>query len=312
MRHVFNNHSQCVHVWAANTQSDGRAGNVAFNNGTIYSYGYWPMATFAKNKRGREVVLIREEKYSSSTSQHQSMVWHATSHLTRISLHGNLSNNIDDWYDLAKARRSTMALIVDVLASAKRARKYTEHHVNRAHEYADDFNELLAFVGNRKVKPITWNEDFNAVMSDLMAQTEAQAKRDAKERKARIAAHKKKEAEQKEKAKVNLADWVKGERVPDTWMFRDLPCVLRLHGDLIQTSHGAEVPLSYARRLWTLVSLCRKNGNEYEPKDFEVGAFRLRRVTISGDLEIGCHFIPYESIKPIAEQLNFPMEVEHA
>lgn len=82
MKTVFTNR-QCVHVWAQQSQSEGRSGNrnIFFHDRTIYSYGHhFPMAMFVKNTRGEEAVLITGEKYSSTTAGHVSAVWSAVRH----------------------------------------------------------------------------------------------------------------------------------------------------------------------------------------------------------------------------------------
>jgi len=50
-----------------------KRGNVSYVDRTIYSYGWWPMATLV----GDDAVLIRDERYSVSTSRHQGAVRHA-------------------------------------------------------------------------------------------------------------------------------------------------------------------------------------------------------------------------------------------
>jgi hypothetical protein len=64
---------QTAHVWAAQSQDDGRSsnGNLYFRGRTIYSYrDSWPLACFVRP----DVVLINSEKYSVTTSGHLSDV----------------------------------------------------------------------------------------------------------------------------------------------------------------------------------------------------------------------------------------------
>lgn len=66
MRTVMRNHSEVCQVWAEQQQDCGTAGNISFEGDTIKSYHWWPMARIEG-----EVCLIRDERYSPSTSQHQ-------------------------------------------------------------------------------------------------------------------------------------------------------------------------------------------------------------------------------------------------
>jgi hypothetical protein len=68
----------CAHVWAQQSQEDGRSanGNLFFRGATIYSYGeHFPIARFTDAHVGAErVVLFNSGTYSTTTSQHQSTV----------------------------------------------------------------------------------------------------------------------------------------------------------------------------------------------------------------------------------------------
>lgn len=67
---VFGNTDECCHRWAANTQRDGRAGNVLFADGVIYSSSHFPMTRHVRLPDGRQVIFLTTRKYSSSTSSH--------------------------------------------------------------------------------------------------------------------------------------------------------------------------------------------------------------------------------------------------
>lgn len=313
MRKSFSSIQQCTHVWAQNTQAEGYAGNVSFNNGVIYSYRYWPMAAFVTNDRGEEAVLIRDETYSNSTSRHQSYVWRSLpSYVRKIVLYGDLSNTEREWRPNATMRRMVLQKVADSLGKAKRARKYTQSHLNRAQQYVEAFNELCEFYRAEypDVARIPWGGELDEQIASIEAQAEAQRVRDEAEREERRKALAAERIEQLVKARFALHEWKQGAVVRDPWLLSDLPCALRLvdEGRTIQTSHGAEVPASYARRLWALIGNCRHNNTTYHPENFEVGAFRLRAVEADGTLQIGCHTIPYAATRELAVALGFMSE----
>lgn len=66
MKRVFSSHNEVCKVWASRNQDEGRAGNISFMGDTIYSYGWFEMATFIDDK----TVLVTTDRYSSSTSNH--------------------------------------------------------------------------------------------------------------------------------------------------------------------------------------------------------------------------------------------------
>jgi hypothetical protein len=306
MKRVFGSNYELAHVWASQSQDRGDGNSMHFEGPTVYSFRWWPMATFVKNKKGETRVLVRQEGYGSYTGRHQSYVRSAINHLPTIPVWPGRQNGNMDWLDLPLARKRALEVIAASLASAKRARKYTQMHLDHAQAVADAYNELALFLGG-KFKPIYLDGELDKDIAKLQAEAAAQRKWDAQERKKREAERAAQEEARLVEAKVDLALWLKGGSV-ERWRFNNLPCALRIKDNEIETSHGAAVPLSYARRLWTLIEACRAAHAPYYPKEFTVGSYRLNEVTATGDLQVGCHFIPYESIVPIAVQLGFTTE----
>lgn len=77
MKTVFNN-SELTHIWANQTQEQGRGSNMFFIGDTIYSYGYhFKIAKFTENKFGDKCVFLNCRSYSNTTNKHQSLVWRA-------------------------------------------------------------------------------------------------------------------------------------------------------------------------------------------------------------------------------------------
>jgi hypothetical protein len=80
-RKVFSN-AMVAHVWAQQTNDDGRSsnGNFYFSGRVIYSYGsHFPIAAFVDGVTfdGKAVVLMNNERRSVSTSGHQRYVYSA-------------------------------------------------------------------------------------------------------------------------------------------------------------------------------------------------------------------------------------------
>lgn len=75
MKKVFSN-NEVTHIWAQQTQSEGRGSNIFFEGATIYSYGkHFPIATIEGND-----VLFTLDSYSSTTAAHISRARSAISH----------------------------------------------------------------------------------------------------------------------------------------------------------------------------------------------------------------------------------------
>ena len=86
-----------------------------------------------------------------------------------------------------------------------------------------------------------------------------------------------------------------------------LPCLLRIKGDLIETSQGANCPVKFAKLIWLQVAKCRALKTEWTPngKAINAGHFNVNRIESTGNVKIGCHNIKYGFLKSIARQLNF-------
>lgn len=76
MKTVFSSNSELAHVWAKQSQFEGRANNMFFKRDEIYSYGYHYM--IAKIIPEKNACFINSMGYSNSTSKHTSNVASAT------------------------------------------------------------------------------------------------------------------------------------------------------------------------------------------------------------------------------------------
>lgn len=83
VRRVFD-YAMCAHVWAQQTQEDGRStkGQMYFRDAVIYSYGtHYPIAAFHVAADATRAVLFNSEKNSQTTEGHKHHVRNALSGL---------------------------------------------------------------------------------------------------------------------------------------------------------------------------------------------------------------------------------------
>lgn len=83
---------------------------------------------------------------------------------------------------------------------------------------------------------------------------------------------------------------------------------LRIAGKTIQTSHSAEVPLSVATKLWRLIQVVIKRGEDMTGdfgESVRVGHHTLNAVYKDGSIKVGCHTIAYGELELLAKQLGF-------
>jgi hypothetical protein len=77
---------------------------------------------------------------------------------------------------------------------------------------------------------------------------------------------------------------------------------LRIKGNRLETSHGADVPLADAIRAFRFIKLCREAGREWKAngQQVRVGAFRLDWIDSDGNMKAGCHFFTWPEIERAA------------
>ncbi|RUP22322.1 hypothetical protein [Methylobacterium sp.] len=81
---------------------------------------------------------------------------------------------------------------------------------------------------------------------------------------------------------------------------------LRVRGDVLETSLGAEAPLSHAIKAFRFVKLCRERGEAWHRngRTVRVGHFQVDSIEASGDFVAGCHRINWSEVERIAASLD--------
>lgn len=81
---------------------------------------------------------------------------------------------------------------------------------------------------------------------------------------------------------------------------------LRLQGDLVQTSHGAEFPAAHAKKMFPTILQCVQRGHSWQTHGhiIRLGDFHVERILSNGTVIAGCHTVEYDQVLRIAEQLG--------
>ena len=98
-------------------------------------------------------------------------------------------------------------------------------------------------------------------------------------------------------AKELIENWIAGG--PYNYLIRSAGVLLRVKGDVIETTQGASVPVEAALKMYALI----KAGVGRRLHGHTIGNYTVNNCT-ANDLTIGCHVIPMSEISRIAEQLN--------
>jgi len=282
-----------AHLWAHESQQHARnsKGTLFFRDNTIFSYGeHFAIARIVRS--GQQVaVLFNSRRYSVTTSQHQNMAWSAAQHIspkfTVPSVHGRgrWDDEINHDENLAHYRTA----IDNTALKLCRSRKYKDYAASHLESLVNEANEYATFFGlpQRFAAP-----------SDEAVTKAIRESRDAERKRAEEEQHRR--AEALEHAKEAIAKWKAGEDIRLPWAVHEV--FLRVKGNVMQTSKGAEVPLAHAVRLLPLI----RSGTAYKHNGHteHVGHFRIDEVDKQGNVRVGCHFIKREEIERIATQLG--------
>ena len=292
MKTVFSNHNECAHIWASQSQYEGRAGNIFFEGDTVYSYGrHFPVARFAPEFG--DIVLFTDRGYSNSTAKHKSIIRAAIPSAYAVIYCKDpsrpASHNLDIWARRVARLRGEFSEKKNKLGRAKLASEIFANS-RAAIAYCDALKiDAPGFTCS------TTDED-NSREYGAIAQRERDAKREIKQ------------AEQNKLKALDAAErlplWIAGDSVPlDS--FHLLPTALRIKGEEIQTSRGARIPTSDAVKIYPLLDRAKRSGKTLEAglHNINLGAYRFNSFD-GNTLIVGCHSIAWNEIEKMAIQLN--------
>jgi hypothetical protein len=297
--------AEIPHLWFHQTQSDARSqGNVFFNGDTIYSYGeHFPIARHVKSGR-KTAVLFTTRRYSVTTSGHCSSVRQAIPTGTRVFDVPNVRS--DSWSGNVIDHAGNLTHFVseskESLAKSRRARSSGEWELRAAFGYRETARQYARFfrVPCPKFDFLPAGKELKALKSQIAERAERHKASQA------LAAQRERER-QAERHRIEMLDfaeksalWREGN--PNVRLPWGADTLLRIKGDEVETSRGARVPVSHAKRGLAFVRRVMASGQEYvrNGHTFHLGHYAIDRVETDGTLHAGCHVIKYAEIEALA------------
>jgi len=291
VRTVFSSNNEAAHIWASRSQASGRAGNVFFEDGVIYSYGrHFPVAKFGDDG---VTVLFTNRGYSNSTGKHKSLIRRAIPCDYRVIYCDDPTrshqHNLDVWARTVERLRRDFA-----------AKKLRVSRGNIAVEIFKTCESAIEYCLAMQIAAPEWCNESNDEMIARDYVYELAKARDAKKEAARI--------EREKLAAIDAGDrlamWQAGQNPPQNG-FQYCATVLRLNSDQIQTSRGAQIPVADALKLWPLLVRVKQSGKTLEAglHQIQLGAYRFNSFD-GATLIVGCHSIAWDQLEKMADQLN--------
>jgi hypothetical protein len=339
MKTVFNN-DMCAHVWAQQTQDEGRSGNMSFRGPVAYSYRQ-PVARIvaAPNADRGLVALFTSHQWSFTTTRHVSLYRRAASNycsFTVPDISGGQTSlmhsaNVDHF---KRRYADALAKMLRCPADSWRAREplitlETEARDLQRYELAFGLASTVFDVEGDAARVI---ERQRRILNDPKRAAKREAGRLARERAEAIKAARDLAAERERvsEAAARVAAWRAGadvglhfgdvalaeggslRRLAHNWQIGN---ILRIKGDRIETDAGAECPIrqaQFAMQLWRrIVAACATWTAISDTLPVKLGHFHLDSIDINGNARAGCHFFKraeLEHLEALLSQTETQME----
>jgi hypothetical protein len=334
MKTVFSSSREIPHLWAHQTQSSARAGNVSFEGLKFYSYRT-VIAQLVETKPGQFVAVFDSCRYSVSTAKHQSLAQSAVSHLLRYYVRRARKGN-DSLTPNASDVSEKLREISDTIKECEAGRGSHKARFERMQSVPARVEQVREFAKVFKLGALSLpNEIKKALKPETLAEYQARAAKAeaARNTPAAIAkrakgaeyrARKKAQAEAElqerrriaalafaEQQKEQIALWRTGAKAyfSHGYGMNSIPPMVRLiqddGRDVVETSMGARVPLCAALKLFNYCQRVRELGREFIPsQEFKVGHYALQMITAEGAARVGCHLLPFDEMAALFAKLT--------
>jgi hypothetical protein len=304
------NNQQVAHLWASGSKASGKGSNFYFEGDTIFSYGpHFPIA----RRITEGFYLITERGYSNSTSRHISYTRRAIPSFAKVFSVADRPNA-----SFETIRREKMEQARKLLASIEGKNVFkTYENAKSLSIFCRDAGEMFVWMKRESDLTFEWlpvMDEMNEIIgkAELIAETnreayevelaKQQARKEARDEKRRLKYERERELEKMEA--LELAPlWRNGE-CNNQWKLRSLSPMLRIKGDKVQTSQGAEVSVEDAKKAFSFIIAKINGGKEWHRNGeiCQVGAFSL--VSIDAEfVTIGCHKFEVEEVKSFGNLL---------
>jgi len=300
---VFSSNKQLTHVWANQSQAEGRANSMFFDGTEIFSYGRHYTAAKIHIVKGKSFALVNNYNYSVTTAKHLGYVRGALSGLMPYF-------SVSDVYDVKKSVRELDQVALNSVCYALKRLKVPNkdsikgelERIQDAFKNANDFRQL---VGLKPKKPN--KNDIAKVRKHFEARLKRSNELNTPEMKAKKEAIRlQKAALENQKQIVLQAESIEKFKKGENVSVNGIPFeILRIKGNEVQTSRGAVVPVVDAAKLYQAIQL------KQNVVGFKCGSFTVESVypyfqpgmPEDWEVKIGCHRILLSEASRILESM---------
>jgi len=288
MKKVFSNTSEVIHVFAQQSQSEGRnqSGSIYFKDNRIYSYGsHYLLGEFIN----KDTIVINDFGYSVTTSKHINELRNATRQynvfFTSLIDIKNIESVIEaNLKCLSKSRKPEIYIgIINKLE--KGLTKWVEfckdNKIKKEHFYRYNFVVNKSDYKYKKIVKIA-----NSLLtSEALEKIKAKGKKDAIKQKAKD--------ERELKTKLNKFNTYK----IDSFKIGEFD-YLRLseNGKFVETSQNIRIEKNEAKKLYFAIK------KKVDIRGQKIGYYTINKID-NKSLTVGCHKICIKSVKKVGQLL---------
>lgn len=283
MKKVFSNTSEVVHVFAQQTQSEGRnqSGSIYFKENKIYSYGsHYLLGEFINGN----TIIINDFGYSITTSKHISELIYATSQYNRF-----YTSSID-----IKYIQTEIDAFLKCLTNARKPEIYISNITKLESNLTKwvDYCKANKISHKYKVNKSDYKYKNIVKIANSLLTPEAIEKIKAKGKKDAI----KQKAKDKKELKIKL-DKFNAYKIDRFKVGKFDYLRLSKNGQFVETSQNIRIKKDDAQRLYFSIK------NNFNIIGNKIGYYRVNKINNKA-LTVGCHKICIESVNKVGELIT--------
>jgi hypothetical protein len=272
MRKVFSSASDVIHVYAQQTQTEGRSSNCYFEGTKLYSYGrHYLLCNFID----KNTVLINNKGYSVETAKHIHKVMWATSQYRQF-----FTRSCD--IDLVHKQVSDLE---DKLFKARKPDMYKA----QIHSLFESLNEYLSYIKDKSIRKGEKYKYISKLTKTLMENGGIEAIRDMhiKNAKKLIA----KAAKRRKESLVKFMNYeINSFRIGDEDFLR-----LSQDRTRVETTQNVKIPIASAAKLYQMIL------DKQDVAGYNIEGYTVK--SLNGHLVIGCHNINVKNMHEVGKQV---------
>ena len=289
MKKVFQNTSEVVHVFAQQTQSEGRnqSGSIYFRENKIYSYGsHYLLGEFINN----DTIIINDFGYSVTTSKHISELINATSQHNQFFTSSidikHVQTEINAFLKCLTNARKPEIYISNITKLESNLTKWVnyckENKIKKEHFSRYNFLVNKSDYNYKKIVKIA-----NSLLTpETIEQLKAKGKKDAIKQKAK----------DKKELKIKLDKFNTYEI--DRFKIGQFDYLrLSQNGEFVETSQNIRIEKNEAKKLYFAIK------NKINIQGQKIGYYTINKIDNMA-LTVGCHKICIKSVKKIGELIT--------